>query len=58
MPATLLITPVRIVCGVVVIVHEKKPRDAGLIAASLILLNAGLFPLIGATIGFLRIVYV
>lgn len=35
--------------------HEKNPRDVGLIVASLILLNAGVFPLIGATVGFLRI---
>lgn len=40
------------------ILHENKPRGVGLIVASLILLNAGVFPLIAATIGFIRIVYV
>ncbi|RJE23297.1 hypothetical protein PHISCL_04371 [Aspergillus sclerotialis] len=47
---------IRIACGIVVILHENKPRDVGLIVASFILLNAGVFPLIAATIGFLRIV--
>lgn len=49
---------VRIACGIVVILHEKDPGAVGLIIASLILLNAGVFPLIAATLGFVRIVYV
>lgn len=49
---------VRIACGIVVILHEKNPSAVGLIIASLILLNAGVFPLIAATLGFVRIVYV
>lgn len=46
---------VRIACGIVVVLLQNKPSNVGLIIPSLILLNAGVFPLIAATVGFMRI---
>ena len=46
--------PVRIGAGMVVIISEQKPSTGVMIAAT-ILLNAGVFPLIAATMGYIRI---
>ncbi|OJJ50108.1 hypothetical protein ASPZODRAFT_1104533 [Penicilliopsis zonata CBS 506.65] len=47
---------IRVACGIVVLLYENKPTSTGLLVASIILLNAGVFPLIGATIGLIRII--
>lgn len=47
---------VRIASGIVVILYGNDPRSIGLAIAALILLNAGLFPLVNSTVGFLRLV--
>ncbi|KMP01725.1 hypothetical protein DIZ76_010951 [Coccidioides immitis] len=52
----LVFTIIRIACGVVVIIYENNQNNDGLLAASTILLNAGVFPLIAATIGLIRII--
>jgi hypothetical protein len=49
---------VRVACAIVTILYENTPTSVGLYIAALILLNAGLLPLIAATIGLLRIMYV
>ncbi|RAK95357.1 uncharacterized protein BO80DRAFT_487172 [Aspergillus ibericus CBS 121593] len=46
---------VRLAAGIVVILYEHKPRT-GLMVGSIILLNAGVSPLLAATLGFLRII--
>ncbi|KAJ5927836.1 hypothetical protein N7466_006792 [Penicillium verhagenii] len=46
---------IRLTAGVLVIVSEQKP-STGVEIAALILLNAGVFPLIAATMGFIRII--
>ncbi|KAJ5765301.1 hypothetical protein N7520_004860 [Penicillium odoratum] len=46
---------IRIAAGVLVIISEQKPSTGFMIAAT-ILLNAGVFPLIAATMGFIRII--
>ncbi|KAJ5688730.1 hypothetical protein N7462_003122 [Penicillium macrosclerotiorum] len=52
----MIFSSIRIAAGIVVIVYEQVPRT-GLMVSSLILLNAGVFPLIAATLGFIRIIY-
>ncbi|KKK19518.1 hypothetical protein ARAM_003495 [Aspergillus rambellii] len=47
---------VRVACGVVVILYENSPKSVNLYIAALVLLNAGLLPLIGATLGLLRLI--
>ncbi|RHZ58991.1 hypothetical protein CDV55_102304 [Aspergillus turcosus] len=47
---------IRLACAIVTILSENSPNNVGLYIATLILLNAGLLPLIGATIGLLRII--
>ncbi|KAF4172293.1 hypothetical protein CNMCM8694_001625 [Aspergillus lentulus] len=49
---------IRIACAIVTILYENSPSSVGLYIAALILLNAGLLPLIAATIGLLRIIIV
>lgn len=49
---------VRIACGIVVIMYEDNPRSTGLTVAAIILLNAGVFPIIAVTVGLIRIMYV
>ncbi|OGM47972.1 hypothetical protein ABOM_002742 [Aspergillus bombycis] len=46
---------IRLVAGVLVILFEHKPTT-GLMIASVILLNTGVFPLVAATLGFIRII--
>ncbi|KAL4785949.1 hypothetical protein BJX76DRAFT_346557 [Aspergillus varians] len=46
---------IRITAGILVIVWEKHPKT-GTMVASIIFLNAGVFPLIAATLGFIRII--
>lgn len=48
-------TPVRITGGILVIVWEKMPKT-GMMVASMIFLNTGVFPLIAATLGLIRMV--
>jgi hypothetical protein len=45
---------VRIVTGILVIIAKQTPR-IGVMVASTILLNAGVFPSIAATLGLIRI---
>lgn len=47
---------IRVACGIVTIVYENNPTNVGLYIAALILLTAGLLPLIAATLGLLRII--
>ncbi|RHZ59261.1 uncharacterized protein CDV56_106529 [Aspergillus thermomutatus] len=47
---------IRVACAIIVILYENSPTSVGLYIAALILLNAGLLPLIAATIGLLRII--
>ncbi|GIK06695.1 hypothetical protein Aspvir_002345 [Aspergillus viridinutans] len=49
---------IRVACAIVTILYENTPTSVGLYIAALILLNAGLLPLIAATIGLLRIIIV
>ncbi|GIJ90923.1 hypothetical protein Asppvi_009888 [Aspergillus pseudoviridinutans] len=49
---------IRVACAIVTILYENTPTSVGLYIAALILLNAGLLPLIAATIGLLRIMIV
>ncbi|KAE8352208.1 hypothetical protein BDV28DRAFT_5354 [Aspergillus coremiiformis] len=51
----LIFCAIRITAGVLVIVFNQNP-STGLMIASIILLNVGLFPLIGATLGLIRII--
>ncbi|OOF93586.1 hypothetical protein ASPCADRAFT_132594 [Aspergillus carbonarius ITEM 5010] len=53
----LLFCAIRLAAGIVVILYEHKPRT-GLMVGSIILLNAGVSPLLAATLGFLRIILV
>ncbi|KAJ5642891.1 uncharacterized protein N7484_005398 [Penicillium longicatenatum] len=46
---------IRIAAGIVVIISEQKP-SVGVMIAATILLNAGVFPLIAATMGYIRII--
>lgn len=46
--------PVHIGAGAVVIISEQETSTGVMIAAT-ILLNAGVFPLIAATVGYIRI---
>ncbi|OJJ97426.1 hypothetical protein ASPACDRAFT_80319 [Aspergillus aculeatus ATCC 16872] len=46
---------VRVAAGILVISFEHK-RRTGIMVASIILLNTGVFPLIAATLGFIRII--
>ena len=39
------------------ILYEGKPEEVGLLIAAIILLGVGVMPLIGVTIGMLRIMY-
>ncbi|KAJ6108444.1 hypothetical protein N7523_009767 [Penicillium sp. IBT 18751x] len=48
---------IRIAAGVLVIITEQK-FSLGVAIASTILLNTGVFPLIAATLGLIRIMYV
>lgn len=45
---------VRFTAGNLVIIYEHKP-STGIMVASIILLNAGVFPLVAATMGLIRI---
>ncbi|EAW19925.1 uncharacterized protein NFIA_095450 [Aspergillus fischeri NRRL 181] len=49
---------IRVACAIVTILYENTPTSIGLYIAALILLNAGLLPLIAATLGLLRIIIV
>ncbi|KAE8371314.1 hypothetical protein BDV26DRAFT_302836 [Aspergillus bertholletiae] len=51
----LLFSIIRLVAGILVILFEKNP-STGLMIASVILLNTGVFPLVAATLGFIRII--
>lgn len=56
---TTILTPrlsnlVRLAGGVVVILYENQRSSNGLLIATLILLNVGVFPCIAATIGLLN----
>ncbi|KAH8705236.1 hypothetical protein BGW36DRAFT_421802 [Talaromyces proteolyticus] len=53
-----LFTLVRLAGGIVVILYENNSSSTGLAIASVILLNAGVFPCIAATIGFIKIMLV
>ncbi|KAF4769559.1 hypothetical protein HAV15_012030 [Penicillium sp. str.  len=46
---------IRITAGILVIISEKS-SSTGVMTASVIFLNAGVFPLIAATLGFIRII--
>ncbi|RAL10250.1 uncharacterized protein BO97DRAFT_436301 [Aspergillus homomorphus CBS 101889] len=46
---------IRVAAGSLVILFEHKPQT-GIMVASIILLNTGVFPLIAATLGFIRII--
>ncbi|KGO73690.1 hypothetical protein PITC_039010 [Penicillium italicum] len=46
---------IRITAGILVIISEKS-SSLGVMIASVIFLNAGMFPLIAATMGFIRII--
>ena len=48
------VSPVRITAGILVIIAEKSSNE-GVMIASVIFLNAGMIPLIAATLGCLRI---
>ncbi|EED22791.1 conserved hypothetical protein [Talaromyces stipitatus ATCC 10500] len=52
----LIFTLVRLVGGIVVILYENDPSSTGLLIATLILLNIGVFPCIAATIGLINII--
>ncbi|CAG7925164.1 unnamed protein product [Penicillium olsonii] len=49
------LSPVRITAGILVIIAEKSSNE-GVMIASVIFLNAGMIPLIAATLGCLRII--
>ncbi|KAJ5364336.1 uncharacterized protein N7496_010049 [Penicillium cataractarum] len=46
---------VRLTAGILVVIYEHKP-STGIMVASIILLNAGVFPLVAATMGLIRII--
>lgn len=46
---------VRLAGGIVVILYENQPSSNGLLIATLILLNVGVFPCIAATIGLINV---
>lgn len=46
---------VRLAGGILVILFENNPKSNGLLIATLILLNVGVFPCIAATIGLINI---
>ncbi|PCG93919.1 Hypothetical protein PENO1_060730 [Penicillium occitanis (nom. inval.)] len=52
----LIFTLVRLAGGIVVIIYENQPSSNGLLVATLILLNVGVFPCIAATIGLINII--
>lgn len=49
---------VRLAGGIVTILAEKQPETTGLWIAALILLNVGVVPLIVASLGMTRLMYV
>lgn len=51
---TLQVCLVRFTAGILVVIYEHKPSTAVMIAST-ILLNAGVFPLVAATMGLIRI---
>ncbi|EEA28692.1 conserved hypothetical protein [Talaromyces marneffei ATCC 18224] len=52
----LIFTLVRLAGGIVVILYENQPSSNGLLIATLILLNVGVFPCIAATIGLINLI--
>ncbi|PWY92221.1 hypothetical protein BO70DRAFT_348638 [Aspergillus heteromorphus CBS 117.55] len=51
----LFFSTIRLASAILVILYERTP-STGLMVASIILLNTGVFPLVAATMGFLRII--
>ncbi|KAL1965849.1 hypothetical protein VTN77DRAFT_5170 [Rasamsonia byssochlamydoides] len=47
---------VRVVGGIIVILYENQPENISLTVAAIVLLNAGVFPCIAATIGLIWII--
>ncbi|KKA23805.1 hypothetical protein T310_2156 [Rasamsonia emersonii CBS 393.64] len=52
----LIFSLIRVASGIVLIVHENQQQEIGPTIAAVILLNAGVFPVIAATIGLIWII--